>query len=441
MKVDWTGEAVPGHPYWWDGLEDLAPEPGLPDRCDLLVVGAGYAGLSAALAAHGCGAKVIVVDAGQPGRGASSRNGGMFGAHPRLSWEKLATRFGADVADGIFAEANPALSWVKGLIEEEGIACDFQQTGRIQLAWSRAHFEGQKKLAERVRAKSDVRIEVVERGGLSQEIATERYFGGIVFPEHGALHPAKFHQGLLKAVLARGIPVVGNAEVTALDRDGTGFVARTGKGAVRADRVVLCTNGYTTPAFRWHVQRVFPLPSYLIATEALPANLLGHLAPGRRMMVETRARHSYFRLSPDGTRLLFGGRASMVGLDLEVAARRLKQTMCEIWPELEEVRLSHVWTGNTGYSFEHMPNVGEDRGLHHAMGFSGSGTVMAPYLGAKAAWQAMGDPRGETAYSRTALTRHWLHPFRRPHFLQAADRWYRGWVDPWETRAGRKPGA
>jgi len=101
------------------------------------------------------------------------------------------------------------------------------------------------------------------------------------------------------------------------------------------------------------------------------------------------------------------------------------------------VRLSHVWTGNTGYSFTHMPNVGEDRGLHHAMGFSGSGTVMAPYLGAKAAYLAVGDPRGETAYSATKLAQNWLHPASKPHFLKAADLWYRSWVDWAETRKGR----
>ena len=434
----WTGESEAGTPYWWQGIEAIPLEQGLPERCDLLVVGAGYTGLSAALAAQGCGARVVVVDAGQPGQGASSRNGGMFGAHPRLPWERLAARFGPEVADGIFAEAGPALDWARALIDEHGIACDLQQTGRIQLAWTPSHFEGQKRLAERVRAKSAVEIEVVEREALGREIATERYFGGIVFPQHGALHPAKFHAGLLRAALAQGIPVVAEAEVQALDREGTGFVAHTAKGAIRAEKVILCTNGYTTVAFRWHMARVFPLPSYLIATEPLPTNLLEHLAPGRRMMVETRARHSYFRLSPDGTRILFGGRAAMVTVDPGVAAQRLKATMCEIWPELEDVALSHVWSGNTGYSFEHMPNVGEDRGLHHAMGFSGSGTVMAPYLGAKAAWRAMGDARAETAYAYTRLTRHWLHPFRRPYFLKPADVWYRAWVDRRETWVGRR---
>ena len=110
--------------------------------------------------------------------------------------------------------------------------------------------------------------------------------------------------------------------------------------------------------------------------------------------------------------------------------------MCEIWPELSEVRLSHVWTGFTGYSFTHMPYVGVRDGVHYAMGYSGSGTVLAPYLGAKAALQAVDDPRGETAYSGTRLTSRWFHR-SSPWFLRPADLWYRFVVDPRENRASR----
>lgn len=435
--VEFTGEAELGRPYWWDAAAPGPADDPLPDRCDVLVVGAGYAGLSAAIAAHDAGAKVAVVDAGDPGAGASSRNGGMFGAHPRLSWDQLSARFGADVADGVFAEAAPALEWAKTLIRDEKIACDLQQTGRIQLAWTPQHAAGQRKLARTVSEKSAVSINTLDKADFHQEIGTKKYHGAIMFPEHCGLHPAKFHCGLRRALEARDVPLTGQAEVMHLSREGQRFVARTPKGTVTADKVILCTNGYTTRAFRWHVARVFPLPSYLIATEALPPNLIGHLAPGRRMMVETRARHSYFRISPDGSRILWGGRASMRPLGLRVAARRLHETMTDVWPELSDVKLSHAWWGNTGYSFTHMPHVGEDRGLHYAMGFSGSGTVMAPYLGAKAAWQAVGDPRGETAYTATNFTRHVLHPFARPHFLYAADLWYRGVVDRMDNwRAG-----
>ncbi|SEK30080.1 Glycine/D-amino acid oxidase [Roseovarius azorensis] len=441
MRIEWAPEADLGTPYWWSALDAPEAGEGLPETCDLLVIGAGYAGLSAALAAHDCGARVVVVDAGEPGHGASTRNGGMFGAHPRLGWEALNARFGAETADALFAEAKPALDWAKDLIAREGIDCDLQQTGRIQLAYTPAHFETQKHLARTIAEKSEVEARIVERADLGQEIATEKYHGGLLFPEHCAIHPAKFHQGLLRAVRGRGVPVVGHAGVTAFSRAGGHYDVQTAKGPIRAERIVLATNGYTSRPFRWHMARVFPLPSYIIATEELPANLIGHIAPGRRMMVETRARHSYFRISPDGRRVIFGGRASMAEVGPERAAEQLYRTMLGIWPELAGTRLSHSWRGYTGYTFSHMPYVGQHEGLHYAMGFSGSGTVMAPWLGSKAAYRAMGDARGQTAYAATTLSRSWLHPGERPHFLRAANLWYRQVVDRvenWQAGPGRE---
>ena len=198
---DWTGDAAPGTPYWW---EAAAPEPAddpMPKRCDVLVIGAGYAGLSAAIAAHECGAHVAVVDAGTPGHGASTRNGGMMGAHPRLGRGDLVARFGPKVAEALFAEAAPALAWVKGLIAREGIACDLQTSGRLQLAWSARDFEAQRAVARDVRAMSDVAVEIVARDRLGAEIKTGRYFGGLLLGEHCGLDPAKYHRGLLAAVL------------------------------------------------------------------------------------------------------------------------------------------------------------------------------------------------------------------------------------------------
>jgi glycine/D-amino acid oxidase-like deaminating enzyme len=437
--VAFTGEAEIGFPYWWEALKPLAgPEDcPLPQKADLLVIGAGYTGLSAALAAQECGATVAVVDADRPGAGASTRNGGMFGAHPRLGWARLAAQFGKDAADALFAEAVPARAYVLDLIAREGIDCDLQETGRIQLAWTRSHADSQKRLAADVTAKSDVDVRMLDREDIAREITTERYFGGLLFPDHCAIHPARFHRGLWQAAVAKGVSVTAHAGVTDWSRETGGFVIETTRGRITADKIVLATNGYTPGLFRWHTARVFPLPSYIIATEELPPNLIAHLAPGRRMMVETRARHSYFRISPDGTRILFGGRASMRDVPLDVAARRQHATMCEIWPELRDTKVSHVWTGNTGYAFTEMPHVGEHAGLHFAMGYSGSGTVMAPYLGAKAAYRAMDDTLGETAYARTPFRRHWLHPTGTPHFLRAADLWYRSWVDTRDRYSGR----
>jgi len=127
----------------------------------------------------------------------------------------------------------------------------------------------------------------------------------------------------------------------------------------------------------------------------------------------------------------------MRDVPLLTAADRLRQTMVEIWPELRDVRIGHVWSGYTGFSFRQMPHVGLRDGVAYAMGFSGSGTVMAPYLGAQAGWLAVGDSRAATAYQETHLARHVLHCFDRPHFLRAADLWYRHGVDWWENRQAK----
>ena len=325
-----TDDATPGLPYWWQDIEWPVLDAPPPEKVDLLVIGAGYTGLSAAIAAYDAGAQVAVIDAGQPGQGASTRNGGMVGAHPRLGWDALAKAYGSATADSIFAEAEPALRWVQELIKREKIGCDYQQTGRIQLAYTEGHAQSQRALAASIAAKSAARCNVVTEDGLHAEIATDLYRGALLFPGHAALHPAKYHAGLLDAVLRRNILVSANCAASSLNHEAIGYKIETPKGTIRAEKVILATNGYTAKPFDWFVARVFPLPSYLIATEKLSPDQIAKLAPGGRMMVETRARHSYFRISPDGTRILYGGRASMVNVDLQVAAKRLRATMAEV---------------------------------------------------------------------------------------------------------------
>ena len=434
-----TADADPGRPYWWDDITwpDLTED--APKEVDLLVIGGGYTGLSAAIAAHDAGAKVLVVDSGLPGEGASTRNGGMLGAHPRLGWDVLANRYGAASADALFAEAGTALDWVKEMIAREGIACDLEETGRIQLAYTSAHFDKQKSLAAKVSEKGGVPCQILSRDDIAHEIETPLYKGGILYPSHGALHPAKFLLGLLDAAMRRGIAVVGHCPVFKLARVQHKFQATTTQGLITADKVVLATNGYTGAPFPWVAARVFPVPSFLIATEPLASDVIDELAPGRRIMVETRMFHSYFRASPDGTRILYGGRAALVEIGLTKAAHRLHEKITGIWPQLRDTKISHVWTGSTGFTFGQMPHVGVREGMHYALGYSGGGTVLAPWLGRKAALQALGLSAGETAFSATKLQSRWFFKGGRPRFLQAANLWYRHVVDPREDRDSQAP--
>ena len=316
-----------GHPYWWDGVEWSELSDQLPSRTELLVIGGGYTGLSAAIAAADKGATVTVVDSGTPGKGASSVNGGMLGAHPRLSWDVLASRYGEEAADGLFAEAGAALPWIKDFIRTEGINCDFAETGRIQLAFSNRDFEGQKTLAQQLQDKGTVPCFTLESDQLASETSSTIYKGALVFPNHAGLHPAKYLLGLLESALKRGVHVVGNCRVNALTKTTRGFQAETDLGIINSDKVVLATNGYSTEPFHWFARKVFPVPSFLIATEPLPKETIQRLAPSAKMMVETRSLHSYYRVSPDGTRIIFGGRAALVDIPLAKAAARLRNIL------------------------------------------------------------------------------------------------------------------
>ena len=169
-------------PYWWETQERVPlPNYDFPENVDVLVIGAGYTGLSAGIVANDLGAKTLIIDAETAGKGASTRNGGMFGAHPRVGWEKLALNFGKEIADQIFKESSVSLTFVRNLINQEGINCDLIQSGRLQLAWSQKDHEEQKKLVSVIREKSDINVKIVSKHDLAHEIKTDLYYGGILF--------------------------------------------------------------------------------------------------------------------------------------------------------------------------------------------------------------------------------------------------------------------
>ena len=424
------GSKLSFKPYWWETDERVRLDDYIiPQNVDVFVIGAGYTGLAAGLIASELGAKTVVVDAKKAGKGASTRNGGMFGAHPRVSWQQLSLNFGKETADQIFREASDSLNFVRDLIISEKISCDLIEAGRLQLAWSQTDHEQQKKLVAIIREKSNVNVRIIPKNELVHEIKTDRYFGGILFKNHCGINPLKFHNGLLKALKRREVPVIENLPVFSIERTRDSFKVHCGNRVITAKKVIMATNGYTTHNFKWIKKRVFSVPSFLIATEDLPFDLIKELSPRGRMMVETRAKHSYFRISPNGRRIIFGGRAAMKPIPLSIAAQRLKLALDDIWPELTNFKLANVWTGFTGYSFNHVPHVGNFKGIYYAMGYSGSGTVLAAYLGAKVAYQALNDPRGKTGYSNTNLKTNPFHIFSRPYFLSFVDFWYRNVID------------
>lgn len=428
------GAAAAGHdmkttPYWAeDAVRPVIPEtPVLPSAVDVVVVGSGYTGLHAALVSARGGRATVVFDEGDAGHGCSTRNGGQISTSIKPSLDRLTRLYGAERGRAIRAEGVTALHWIEEFVTAEGIDCDFRRCGRFHGAHTPAAFD---RLARE--AEGDPESEIVPRHEQRRELGTDFYHGGVVYRDYAALHPAKYHAGLVRRALEAGVTIMPHCPVAGIRREQRGFRVETACGALTARDVVVATNGYSGALLPWIRRRIIPVGSYIAATEPLPAGTIDRLFPTGRIATDTRRTVYYYRASPDRMRVLFGGRVSAMETDARLSAPHLHRDMAAIFPELGEVRLSHSWTGTVAYSFDHLAHCGVHDGIHYAMGYCGSGVSMASYLGMRLGQRLIGLAEGKTAFdglkfpTRPAYT-------GRPWFLPAIVGWYR-WRDSTEVR-------
>ena len=374
-------------PYWWEEAPPSSASPTAPpDRVDVAIVGAGYCGLSAALELRRHGVTVAVLEAERIGYAASSLNGGMVSGSLKPSHAELAHVFGAERATALLEEGARCLPFLEELLTREGLQCHYRRTGRFVGAHCPAAYAALGAKVKTIETLTRAGAWLVPREEQRAEIDTNHYFGGMVAEASGALHPALYHRALAEAARRAGAILAEETEVTAI----TPRSVTTPSGRVEADAVFVATNGYTRPVTPWLRRRLIPLGSYIIATEPLPPATITRLIPRGRMIVDTNRVLSYYRTSPDGTRILYGGRASFRHVTAAEAAPKLHAMMTSVWPELATTRVTHAWTGNVAFTFDLVPHMGVHEGVHYAVGCQGSGVAMATYLGYQTALKLAG---------------------------------------------------
>lgn len=396
-------------PVWQDLAPATAPPVPLPRQtvtADVAIVGGGLTGLSAAyhLAARP-GLRVVLLEAGHLGAGASGRNTGMLGPGVGQSLAALVRRLGASRAAALYRQTLGAVGAAKALIERERIDCELQMTGQLLRARSRGD---RRRLALQARLMRDLELPV---DVLDDQAATDALRltpapgegedgpAALRLPHAGLLHPGKLVAGLAARAAARGAILYSGARVLEVDAPRGGAhrpvrLAVAGGGEVLADQVVVATAGYTAGMGLLRA-RVLPVHLQALATAPLTADMLAALGWARREgVVEARRLFNYFRLTTDN-RLVFGGAAPRYHWRGRPPADEpagtlasLRRQLRAVFPAVSGVAdlpVTHAWSGVIGYTLDALPVLGRDRdrpALIQAVGWCGHGLALSVASGA-----------------------------------------------------------
>ena len=403
-------------PWWWEWApRHVREEAELPNEADVVVVGSGYTGLMAALTLARGGRSVVVLEAEEIGYGASSRHGGQVGSgNQRFTVARLTEIHGAERARALLHEGVAALDYVKSFIKNEGIECHLREAGRFRGASKAGHYESMARDLEDLKRVAGVEGYMVPRTEQSDEIGSTLYHGGCVLPGDVSVHPALYHTGLMELAEAAGVTLYSHARVDRLEEADGQMLIHCARGAVKCKDVLIATNGYTGAATQDLAQRVVPVAAAMIATSELSPNLMAHLMPKQRVYGDTLRVHHYYQPSPDNKRLLFGGRLpGEAGTSDAANFRHLRQEMADVFPELDDVELSHCWSGYVAITRDGLPHIGCAGRVHYAMGYNGSGVARASHAGHQVALQMLGQADALTAWNELAFERLPFHAFNR----------------------------
>ena len=342
-----------------------------------MVIGGGCTGLSAALFAAQRGWKVVLLEAGRIGQGASGRNGGQIIPGLRLGPEELTRRYGLAEARRIFATAISARDLVAGLIAEHGIACDLALTGHLH-ATTAADLTPLRREAEFAgRRMNYPHLAVLDRAQLAGELASDHYGGALLDRQGGHFHPLDYALGLAGAAAKAGASLHQESAVIDLNYKEK-VVVGTAHGSVAATYGVLACDALLGRLDPILAGRIMPIASHVVATAPLAPDVVP-IRHGRAVSDDYFS-VNYYRMTADN-RLLFGGGERYLPRKIKDISSIVRKPLERIFPQLRGIPIEHAWSGMVSITTSRLPDIGRMGPLFYAQGYSGQGVLLSTLAG------------------------------------------------------------
>ena len=357
---------------------------------DVVVVGAGYAGLSGALHLAEKGFKVVVLEADRICSGASGRNGGQTIAGYASGQKPFEDQLGKSRARQAWDMSIEAIDLIDQRIAQHQIDCD-RVKGYLTVAVSPKKAKALEQEMENLEREYGFKGKLAHGNDVAGLIGSNRYVAAAFDDVSGHLHPLKYGLGLAKAAQAAGVQIFEGSKVTALSRGST-VTVKTDFGSVRAQFALLAGNyglAELGPEVAPEINtRVMPVGTYMVSTEPLDPALCAKLIPSNAAVCDNDFILDYFRFSADH-RLLFGGRVSYTTMTPPNLKETMRQRMINVFPALASAKIDYVWGGFVDISMNRAPDFGRvSDNVYYLQGFSGHG-VAATGLGGKLVAEAI----------------------------------------------------
>jgi len=402
---------------WRASLPARKPEPRLEGShlADVAIIGGGYTGCAAALALAERGANVCLLESEEIGAGASGRSGGQV--NPGLKFEptQLESIYGPRKGPQVVAAVGSVADEVFGLIERHAISCDAVRTGWVLPAPTHRALKLAENRVREWRARgADARM--LDKAQVAALLGTDKayYRGGLIDMRGGNINPLAYVRGLADAACKAGAKLHAASPVTSLKLSGHQWTLDTPHGRVVADKVLICTNGYTGKTL-WPnlAQSVVTVKSFQAATAVLPDRLAKSILPGRQSVSDLRRLMWYYRIGQDN-RLIMGGRAPFRNTLRPADLRPLKNAIAHLYPQLAEWPIEFYWSGKVAMTQDHLPHLHElAPGMWTGLGYNGRGIAMGTFFGGLLARLAAGEPADDLPFPIVPLNPIPGHVFSR----------------------------
>lgn len=364
-------------------VPDVARYPALAQsiQADVCVIGAGLAGSSLCLHLTRAGLDVAVLEARQPGWGASGRNAGHV--LPTLRDRSVFQRF-PDGGKAFLAAFREHHSIPFDLAREYAIDCDATRSGYLHATHREGTFEDLRQRSRFWREQQGQPVDFLGADEMHKMTGSAYYSHGVLYRDGGRINPYLFTNGMIRAAVARGARVFGDSAALALQAQGNRWRVTTETGSVLADRVVLCTNAYPGPIEPRVTDNFYPLTAYGIATAPLPEELAAEIMPGGATLAQEPVDLHPFLIDEHRRIVVSSLPSTARPADSDWHFQQHLRWIHRTWPATRDanIRLQHYWTGRVALRDEEFPGVFElHPGVFGLMHFNAWGNVMAPLMG------------------------------------------------------------